>query len=141
MIQRKQTIFLLLAFVAVIVCLYLPLGCVELIGMGTEPVLYNLALVDTNGVFDFSYCPLFIILALTGIIAFITVFLYKKRLLQARLCSLNIALVFVWMLVYIYYRYFKLVTIGDFNQSFSVCLPFISAILYYMAYKGIKADE
>ena len=45
MIQRKQTIYLFLAAVACIVCLCLPLGTVQLQGMGVEPVLYNMALV------------------------------------------------------------------------------------------------
>ena len=48
MIQRKQTIYLFLAVVACIVCLCLPLGTLQLQGMGVEPVLYNMALVQTD---------------------------------------------------------------------------------------------
>ena len=78
MIQRKQTIFLFLAFVTTIVCLCLPLGSIELQGMGVEPVLYNMALAqpDNNGVnYDFFYAPMAALLVLAAILEITAIFL------------------------------------------------------------------
>ena len=144
MIQRKQTIFLFLAFVATVVCLCLPLGSVELQGMGVEPVLYNLALVqpENNGVsYNFFYAPLAALLVLAAILEFTAIFLYKNRKRQARFCSFAIALVFVWLLLFVYYKYFDLTAMGQLRQSIVAYLPFLSAVFDYLAFKGIRADE
>ncbi|MBR5634367.1 MAG: DUF4293 domain-containing protein, partial [Prevotella sp.] len=115
MIQRKQTIFLFLAFVATVVCLCLPLGSVELQGMGVEPVLYNLALVqpENNGVsYNFFYAPLAALLVLAAILEFTAIFLYKNRKRQAWFCAFAIVLLLVWQLLFLYYKYFDLTKMG-----------------------------
>ena len=144
MIQRKQTIYLFLAAVACIVCMCLPLGILQLQGMGVEPVLYNMALVQTEGnspTYDFVYLPLFIALAIPAVVALVAIFLFKNRKLQARLCSFNLLLLLVWMALFAYYKYFQLTAIGELQQTWSSVLPFVAAVFNYLAYKGIKADE
>ncbi|MBR5699252.1 MAG: DUF4293 domain-containing protein [Prevotella sp.] len=144
MIQRKQTIYLFLAAVACIVCMCLPLGTLQLQGMGVEPVLYNMALVQTEGnspAYDFAYLPLFIALAIPAVVALVAIFLFKNRKLQARLCSFNLLLLLVWMALFAYYKYFQLTAIGELQQTWSSVLPFVAAVFNYLAYKGIKADE
>lgn len=144
MIQRKQTIYLFLAAVACIVCMCLPLGTLQLQGMGVEPVLYNMALVQTEGnspTYNFAYLPLFIALAIPAVVALVAIFLFKNRLLQARLCSFNLLLLLVWMALFAYYKYFQLTAIGELQQTWSSVLPFVAAVFNYLAYKGIKADE
>ena len=144
MIQRKQTIFLFLAFVATVVCLCLPLGSVELQGMGVEPVLYNMALAqpDNNGVnYDFFYAPMAALLVLAAILEITAIFLYKNRKRQARFCAFAIALVFLWQLLFMYYKYFDLTKMGELQESITALLPFISAMFDFLALKGIRADE
>ena len=144
MIQRKQTIYLFLAAVACIVCMCLPLGTLQLQGMGVEPVLYNMALVQTEGnspTYNFAYLPLFIALAIPAVVALVAIFLFKNRPLQARLCSFNLLLLLVWMALFAYYKYFQLTVIGELQQTWSSVLPFVAAVFNYLAYKGIKADE
>lgn len=144
MIQRKQTIFLFLAFVTTIVCLCLPLGSIELQGMGVEPVLYNMALAqpDNNGVnYDFFYAPMAALLVWAAILEITAIFLYKNRKRQARFCSFAIALIFVWLLLFAYYKYFDLTEVGQLRQSIAVSFPFLSAVFDYLAVKGIRADE
>lgn len=144
MIQRKQSVYLLLAFLATAVCLYFPLGSIELEGMGVEPVLYNMALIEPVGndvQYNFSYIPLFVILAVATILELVTIFLYKNRRRQSRLCTLNLFLLFAWLLLFAYYRYFVLNAKGDFLMSWTSILPFVAAVFTYLAYKGIQADE
>ena len=65
MIQRKQTVFLLLALIVTLVCLCLPVGKFVPQTMGVDMPMYNLWLVDGNGGHDFSVWPTFAILLIT----------------------------------------------------------------------------
>lgn len=70
MIQRKQTVFLLLAFVLAIVCLFMQ--------------AINLQ----------SVC-----LFLSALISCVTVYMYKRRNLQSLMCVVNMLLLLVWYLL------------------------------------------
>ena len=146
MIQRKQTIYLFLAVVLSVVCLCLPLGSIELQSMGLEPVLYNLSLViphNNTASYDFSYCPLFVLLAIPTIIALVAIFLYRNRPLQARLCAFNLLFLLLWMLLLAYHKFFGFSAFKPctFQQTLTSYLPFLAAVCNYLAFKGIRADE
>ena len=144
MIQRKQTVYLLLAAILSIVCLCLPLGTVVLEGMGIVPNLYNLALLqyaDNAQQYDFSYSPLFVVLAVTVVLELVAIFMYRNRKRQARVCSLNIALLLIWMALFVYFKYVRLTSIGALEQTPWAYIPFVAAVLNYLAFKGIRADE
>lgn len=140
MIQRKQTLWLLLAFVATVACLCLPVGSLEPSGMGASDKVYNLWIQLANGTHDFSVWPMFAVLLLSCPVALLAIFLYNNRPLQGRLCLLNILLYVVWyVLLAVNTR------IGGnevaFHLAFAACLPALALILSFMAYKGIQHDE
>lgn len=141
MIQRKQTIFLLLALASLIVCLCLPLGRIEPKGVSPFIYWYNL------GFYEDGKCILrpwlFVDLVVIGTLTFIDIFLYKRRMLQAKICIANIILCLVW---YGYYVFVALVANdillrGTFHLCFAVCLPFVSMVFIFLAWRSIKADE
>ncbi len=73
MIQRVQTLYLLLA-TALMACVFaLPLG--TFLGEGQEVVLRS-----------YEWWPLGVLLGLTTLLLFVNIFLYKRRWLQLRLC-------------------------------------------------------
>lgn len=76
MIQRKQSVFLLLAFIASVVCLCLPLGSFEPQAMGVGFKMYNLMVMLGTGA-DYSVCGLFGVLVLSSILSAATIGLYK----------------------------------------------------------------
>ena len=126
MIQRKQTVFLLLALILTITCLCLSLGNIEPKGMG---------------VFTFSTWPLFALLLLSCPLAVAAIFSYKNRLFQARLCVWAIVFNAAWYL-YAGYCWLNLpADSGTFKPSFTICLPLISMSFYEMARRGIMKDE
>ena len=106
MIQRKQTLFLLVA---------------AILGL----------------VFWLSW-PLFIIQALAAALSLYTIFIYKKRPLQAKLCLVTILIHFAW-----YILLAALIHQGKADQNLPIvaCFPLIAAILCFMARKAILADE
>ena len=102
MIQRKQTVFLLLAAILAVVCLVVRLQWID------------------------------VVQGLSAVLSVYTIFLYKKRPLQARLCLAGVALVFVWyVLLAVYQGYIETID----------CLPMVNAILIILARRGILADE
>ncbi|MBR1400561.1 MAG: DUF4293 domain-containing protein [Prevotella sp.] len=140
MIQRKQTLFLLLAVIVNIICLCLPVGKFIPEGMGVADQMFNLWIITGSGVRDFSVWALFAILLLTCPIAIAAIFMYRNRMLQARLCLFNMLLLLGWIIVYAVFSF----TRGEqatFQPMFAACLPFISLILHFLAHRGIIADE
>ncbi len=139
MIQRKQTIYLLLALAALIVCLCLPIGRLTSTTLGAETLVYNLGLYTNTGV---SVHPiLFVDIVVVATLSFINIFLYNKRKLQMRICVVSIILCLVW---YAYYAFMVLSMfkgIGTVSISFAVCLPFVAIVMLVLARSGIKADE
>lgn len=139
MIQRKQTVFLLLAIAALVACICLPIGTIEPKGMGVPMVWDNMALYADTAI---QMRPLpFVDLAIAVMLSLIAIFLYKKRKLQARLCSASMVLCLAW------YVYVGICVLNEFQSSgrfhvaFAACLPFVAFVLLVMARKGVMADE
>lgn len=139
MIQRKQTIFLLLAVSALIVCLCLPIGRIEPKGMEMPTIWYNLGLF-TDGAVHTQPVP-FVDLVIAGTLSFIAIFLYKKRMLQARLCTASMILCLAWYAYYAFCALNEFQTGGTFHVAFAACLPFVAFVLLILARRGITADE
>lgn len=138
MIQRKQTIFLLLALAAMIVCLCLPIGRIETAPLG-HSLWYNYGLYTGK---SFSAQPLlFIDLVVAAALSFLDIFLYNKRKFQMRLCSASIILCVVWYCYYAFRAISEFMPQNGFNIGFAVCLPFIAIVFLILAHRGIKADE
>lgn len=140
MIQRKQTIYLLLALIATVVCLCLPVGRFEPQGMGASLQLYNLW-IQGDGSTDLSAWPMFGLLVLSCPINLFAIFSFSNRILQSRLCVANILLIVAWHAVYAVLAVTCKDSAFTFHVNIAACLPFISAILYFMARKGIQHDE
>ena len=129
MIQRIQTIYLLIVTIlGALLCFY-PMA--EVFFSNGEEL--RLAMGST-----IPYSALIIIMP---ILSFATIFLYKKRILQMRLCSFNIVLnvltiLFSGLCIYIAYEQdSRLVILWP-----SVIMP-INIILLYLAARAIGKDE
>lgn len=140
MIQRKQTIYLLLTLAALIVCLCLPIGkLTNSASLGQEVAVYNIGLYTSTGIN--AHPILFVDIVVVAALSLINIFLYNKRKLQMKICVVNIVLCLVWYAYYAFMAISMFKGIGSFSMSFSMCLPFVAIILLVLAYKGIKADE
>lgn len=144
MIQRKQTLFLLLAVIASVCCLFLPIASVEPEGMGGGCTVYNLGLVSGEGGISLqpACIPLFTLLSVTTILSLVTIFLYKNRKLQMQLCSIALLFGALWYVDYIL-LYVGVVPVadGEMRLQFAACLPLVSLVLIWMGKKGVCDDE
>ena len=139
MIQRKQSVFLFLALVAVVGCLMLPIGAFEPTGMGVNTVMTNFGPVG-KGVFTWALALCFVLL-LTCPITLWAIFAFKNRKKQAKLCGINIFLLLVWYVLAGIYCYAIGIENTTFHPAFAACLPLVAIILQFMARKAISADE
>ena len=140
MIQRKQSLFLLLAFIATVVCLCLPIAEITPMGMGGSIKLYNLCIITSAGA-NYSACGLFGILAMSAALSLGTIFLYNNRKLQSKFCVCNLFLLIAWYIVLGVTARNTSPVDFSFNLAFAACLPAIAAILVFMARAGVIHDE
>lgn len=139
MLQRKQTLFLLLAIIVSVICSTFPLGTIEPQRMGTEMSIYSLFVKGDN----ISYCswPLFAIMLCTYPVAIMAIAMYKTRKKQAKMCMVAVIINIIW---YAYYAMSILTTfskMGTFHINITALLPALAIGCYLLARKGILDDE
>lgn len=140
MIQRKQTIFLFLAAVIGILSMCMQLATVSFEGLTTYRI-FSLWAIGQSGAHTFIPCPLFILMLLSTTLSVVTIFLYKRRPLQAKLCMVNIFIMVLWFLSMIVVSKQLAPDAMNFHLEMASSFPTVVAILLFMARKGILADE
>lgn len=140
MIQRKQTVFLLLAVMATLACAFLQTGLLEASTMGADVKLYNYCTLSADHSRSFVSLPLFVLLLISAVLGIMAVFDYKHRPRQARLCSAIIGIYLAWYVGYVaigclLYSDYRLI------PSWPAGLPLFAMIMTWLARKGIISDE
>lgn len=102
MIQRKQTVFLLLACILALVCFFLRMQWIDAF------------------------------LVVSALLSAYTIFQYRRRIVQARLCLAGLFVVFAWYIG---------IAVLEGKVGTVEALPMVDAILIFMARKGILDDE
>ena len=128
MIQRQQTLWLLLALVAALLSFMFPF----VVGEEMQKNLSTRKVVDAGSNF--------FLLILTGaslILSTIIIFLFKNRKQQMLLCLLGVLLSALIIVVYIL-QINKLVKP---TLALSCIFPFIVVVCYFMAFRNIRKDE
>lgn len=139
MLQRKQTLYLLLAVICTFVCSILPIGHISPQGMGTDMMVYSLFI--KGDCTSYSPWPLFAIMLCTYPLSLCAIFMYKRRKTQAKLCTATIAVYIIWYAYYIYTTIFVFGKMGAFHISFTSLLPILAIIFCILAKRGIIHDE
>ena len=143
MIQRIQTVFLLVATILLGFMLFMPIAQIVRV---TDEALFKLGFKGLTGIENlsdnFNSIPMSILIAICLAICIITISLYKKRMLQIRLCVGNIVLlVGLEGLMFYYIRMAKLVIGGTASYTIVFIFPLVSAILVILALRTIARDE
>ncbi len=139
MIQRIQTIYLLIVTILSVTCLFLPIG--SFIDGSSISEFFNLYISKADGVKDYAPWALFIILILSALISFVTIFFFKKRMLQIRLSIFNIILNVGYYASFIAFLFILKSDKESFALNWPICLPFINIILSWLAVRAIGKDE
>lgn len=140
MIQRIQTVFLLIASGMITAMFFLPLASF-LIDDKIYFFSYRAIVSDNNDILFHTYSLAFLLtFILITIVA--TIFFYKKRKLQMRFCLYNILLnIGFYGLFYFYYH--QIVMIKQLIYSFEIAsvFPVIIIVLLWLAFRSIRKDE
>lgn len=143
MLQRIQTVYLLLVVALMITTLFLPLAVLT-----AGDVIYAFDATGMRTMLEQSELVyptwgLFALTAAISLIALVTIFLFKNRILQIRLCVFN---AFLMLGFYGLFAFFVWTFKGEMPEAvlglkFGLALPAVSLILDYLAIRNIGADE
>lgn len=141
MIQRKQSLFLL---VAAFCTSWLAIGnMAEFVSTETTYMLKYMGIypVDSAKAVLLTY-PLAILVVSSTLLSVVTIFLFKKRQLQIRLSGINLALTagiaaFIFYFGYVGKKSLSAVVV----YNWSAVLPFVALVMIVLAMIAILKDE
>lgn len=144
MIQRIQTLYLLIAEFLVAALFFFPYAEIA----GKDGLIYRF---DSKGIFIegvanvesiYESLPVLILCTLVLLLLLVTIFQYKNRVRQMRLSTVNIFLLIGLSGLIFYYTWESSKIIGGtFSLTLFTAFPIVSAILVYLAIRGIAKDE
>ena len=127
MIQRIQSVYLLVVTILIIICLCSPVG--SYIGSDySVSALTNLCLTMADGTKDYAPWAWFVIL-------------FKKRMLQIRLTIFSTILLIGYYATLVTFIFMLKEESMTFSPSWTVCLPLVAIILNWLAIRAIGKDE
>ncbi len=145
MIQRVQSIYMMIVLIISILMFILPLAT-----FNYEAETFQLFLTGIEGsenveqVIQVNTMPIIAIASAIGLFALIGIFLYKKRLIQIRINRLNILLntVFIALMYFLYIEEISESFKPEMVNSFvALIMPVVNIILLFLANKRIRKDE
>ena len=141
MFQRIQTIFLVLAASAMLIASSTPLATFNY--NYSEEVVFESMGIYLNGTLNDSTWGLFAISIGSSVLALITIFLYKKRMLQIRLSIFNLVLMIGFYLFFgfIFYKVYSVEELLFNKIGVGLIIPLIAIILTILAIRRIGSDE
>ena len=145
MIQRIQSLYLVAVVALMATALLTPLAYFAAGSNIYE--LFAFELVNqANDAASQSTIYMGVVVALATIIPLITIFLYKNRMLQIRLCAVELVLLLgaqIFMALYYYLgnRMFEQLEFHTQGIRIAIIFPLLAIILDYLALRAIFKDE
>lgn len=141
MLQRIQSVYLFIVTVLLMTCMFLSTGYFSTDAGVHQMVFKALGVTVPDQPFQSTW-GLFVLLLLSSIISFITIFLYKNRPLQIRLSIFNaIILVGYYCVLGFFIWKLKAALNAEFFMNWAICLPAVALILDILAIRAIGKDE
>ncbi|RHO54456.1 DUF4293 family protein [Tannerella sp. AM09-19] len=142
MIQRIQSFYLFLVAALVLSMLFMPLagysnadGNWQFLAMGVYTMADPAQMV-------LPAWPIAILIALMGLLACISIFLYKNRILQMKFCLFNGLMLLAFYPIFFLYLWVNGKSLAATSSlAAALVIPLVAVILEYMAYRKINQDE
>lgn len=139
MIQRVQSVYLLVAVLMMVWTMFAPLG-----SYGDSSAIYYALGIESVSSSQMNQAGwgVFAIACLSAIVALATIFVYKNRKLQIRLGIFNILILVGWYAVYGAFAiaYGKQLE-QDYQLAYGMFLPLVAIVLSVLAVGAIRHDE
>ncbi|MDR2980429.1 MAG: DUF4293 domain-containing protein [Bacteroidales bacterium] len=149
MIQRIQTVYLFIAAIAMLVLLFMPFGNVYTEKFGLTFDAFALRDISPDPQTAISTIYIAILLIVSAALSIIAIFMYKNRLRQINMVSVNM-LLFLFTIALILFIYPDVVFVRSglmskadiYEYNLWILLPLcITALCLFLANKAIKKDE
>jgi hypothetical protein len=148
MIQRIQTVFLFLAFLAAVLLFFFPLAGIYSGTVAYKFYIYgmkNMVPGEDSVISFMTTFPLLLINAVIGVLSVSAVFLYKNRVTQMRIVRIAILLQIV-MIALVFFVYAKIIettlfSSPDYLEETGIYFPLISLVFLILANRSIMKDE
>lgn len=144
MIQRIQTVYLLIAAFLLAFFFFVPFSTF-MVEPQMVKYLFLVSGLLSEGITNesiYSTLPLLILSILVFAISMVTIFLFKKRMIQIRLCVINtVLLIGMQGLLYYYVVAVSKLLLTNPNYSIIFIFPAVSAVLCFLALRTIAKDE
>ncbi len=141
MIQRIQSVYLLLAGLLMAAATFFPL--LELAGEGKFTYIFSSLGIGQLFTVQYPTWGIVFFAGLSALLALINIFLYKKRKLQMKVGTLtSLLILFFYVTLYVYFNAYTVkygLTFSSFQ--FGLILPVIALIFNVLAILRIKKDE
>lgn len=142
MIQRIQTVYLMLAFALCIICMCVSIGHFYTTDGEHVGDLYNLWVHLADGHRSLKPWALFVLLLIPSTLIFLSIFMFRRRAIQMRMCVFNMILLVGWYICYGVFAYILGGVLESvFRPSPMAAIPFACIVLLYLAFRGILKDE
>ncbi|MBP1640928.1 MAG: hypothetical protein H6Q17_2511 [Bacteroidetes bacterium] len=144
MIQRIQSVYLLVVTILSVIVLFSPVSFIT-----TSATIFDLSYKGFTATppldaLHINTYPLNLIAILIPLVAFVSIFLYKKRKLQVRLSIINFVLIDVYYVVMLAFMWLADMRLGlpsRWGYHLAASLPAINMVLTFLAIRGIQKDE
>lgn len=147
MLQRIQTVFILLAIVFIVLSLALPIAFYSNLTVSSQfdyTILKFLSTKNTNTL-GFNSLPLFVPAILSALLSLVQIVMYKKRKVQINLgvYSMVLNVLYLGLLVYYMTSVLNHSVSGDVQVShkYPLIFPVISLVFSYLAIRNIRKDD
>lgn len=143
MIQRVQSLFILLTLILTIVALFIPFAVIAADGTEILTVkatgLYQQ--MQGNEVLLSNIYPILLLISAAILLQIVTLFLFRKRKLQIRFCTFGSVLQAGIILLALFYIYQLKGDNNTIHFGFALILPLISIVSNILAGRYINKDE
>ncbi|MBP1667898.1 MAG: hypothetical protein H6Q21_264 [Bacteroidetes bacterium] len=146
MIQRIQSVYLFLVTVLMSWMVFLPLASLALRD-GQTVVLYsygvNKYITHENAEMIIRTLPVLLLICITGVISFVNIFQFRRRVIQMRICLVNILLLAILLLLILLYYHIAKRDLPVEAHAFKLpgIFPVVGIVLTFLAYRNIHEDE
>lgn len=146
MIQRIQSVYLLIAAIVTIILLFIPIGTITTDEAQYTFTCFNVHLPNGNVVMSTLYIGLVLILS-AGITIY-SIFKFKDRMKQSRIVSLNMfvfligIILMIWIFPdYLFQRKGIMQAGADFESNNWIKIFIIPPVCMFLANRAIRNDE
>lgn len=143
MLQRIQTVYLILATILISLMHLFPIA-----GILSEPG--DIIVFRSFGFYYESSAeslmpalPCMLLISIIILLYIVAIFLYKNRILQSRICWLNILLLIgsLGLMAYYIIHVYRLTGATGMTTKITAIFPLIAIVLTWLAIRGILKDE